>query len=367
MAEVGKARIHPSARSILRRYERIEVRTETLERLVNFLDGTPDPLENGDRELVIGRQEWESYDTRRRRRAVGFVRRRFLIGRHAMRPPIYYSRTARNDLFDKPHLDALGRPKIVFRYKEIPMAALAGKSILPVTPLLALAPRLKSTPIEDLTVILNSRLFHFFWQHCVSRRSGQPPPSPIERLTRFKVPMLTKRIGGPFRAVRDQILALAAENSERFAAMDRVEEIAKAGGVPLLPLGRTEGIIREINVPKPLGELADVKRRGPVVIFRRGSTIVTTTEEAATYLELWLQERFDRLRGMAREELEDYIRMPISTAHVVVILQRRARIQAEIERVQSKIDELQHQAEDRLYDMYGLNDSERGYLRSAIA
>ncbi|HUP01040.1 MAG TPA: hypothetical protein VM737_05910 [Gemmatimonadota bacterium] len=367
MAEVGKARTHPSVRSILRRYDRIALRTEPLDRLVDFLTGTPDPLEWGDRDLVIGRQEWESWDTRRRHRAVGFLRRRFLVARHALRPPIYYSRTARNDLFDRAHSQAIGELKVVFRHKDVPMAALAPKYLLPVAPLLGLSPRLKFTPIEDLAVILNSRLFHFFWQHCFSRRPGHTPPSPLERLARFKVPMLTKRIGGPFRATRDSILKLAAENSDRLSAMDQVEEIAEAGGVPLMPLGQTEGIIREINVPKPLGELTDVKRRGPVVIFRRGSTIVTTTEEAATYLELWLQERFDWLRGLDREDLEEHIRMPLSTAHVVVVLQRRARIQAEIDRVQSRIDELQLQAEDQLYDLYGLNDAERGYLRSSIA
>ncbi len=360
MAELGK--------SIARRYERVALRTERLDRLVEFLAGTPDPLENGDRGLLIGRQEWEAYDTRRRNRAVGFLRRRFLLTRHALRLPIYYSRTPRNDLFDRAHARAVSKAKILFRHKDFPMAALAPKGLLPVAPLLGMAPRLKSTPIEDLAIILNSRLFHFFWQHYFPRKGADHPVAPpVERLVRFKVPMLTKRAGGPFRAVRDQILKLAAENAERLVDVDQVEEIAKAGKVPLLPLARTEGIIREINVTKPLGEMPDVKRRGPVVIFRRGSTIVTTTEEAATYLDLWLQERFDQLRGMAREELENHIRMPLSTAHVVVVLQRRARIQAEIDRTQSRINELQLEAESRLYDLYALNDAERAHLRSAFA
>ena len=40
--------------------------------------------------------------------------------------------------------------------------------------------------------------------------------------------------------------------------------------MPLVPLAWTEGIIREINVPRALAEVADVMRRGPVVIRPRG-------------------------------------------------------------------------------------------------
>ena len=160
---------------------------------------------------------------------------------------------------------------------------------------------------------------------------------------------------------------LPVEQRERLAAMDEVHRIAQEAKVPLVPLARTEGIIREINVPRALAEVADVKRRGPVVIFRRGSTIVTTTEEAATYLELWLKERFNELHGMTKEELEMFIQLPVTTAHVVVVLQHRARIEAEIERAQGKIEELQAQAESHLYDLYEMTDAEREFLRAAVA
>jgi hypothetical protein len=149
--------------------------------------------------------------------------------------------------------------------------------------------------------------------------------------------------------------------------MDQVQKIAKAAGVPIAPLRETQGIIREINVPRPLGDVGEVKRRGPVVIFRRGSTIVTTTEEAATYLELWLQERFDQLRGMSKEQLEVFIKLPLSTAHVVVVLQHRARIDAQLEKAQARVDELQREAENRLYDLYHLGEPEREYLRAHYA
>ena len=362
---VEKTRRKVSARTLARRYEGIDMRTERLDRLCDLLPGVPDPLEAASREELVARSEWASLDTRRRNRAVGFVRRSYLLARHMVRPPATYLRGVKDEPFDKSHLKAIKLPKVPFRYKDVPMAALAPKGVLTVAPLLSLVPRLVSTPTEDLPVILNSRLFHFYWQHYYPKRSGAPAVPAEERLAAFEVPMLTSKTGRVFRETRDRLLELAHQNSDRLAAMDEVHRIAQEARVPLVPIARTEGIIREINVPRPLSEVADVKRRGPVVIFRRGSTIVTTTEEAATYLELWLKQRFNELRGMSKEELEMFIKLPVTTAHVVVVLQHRARIEAEIERAQTKIEELQFQAESHLYDLYAMSDAEREYLRAA--
>jgi hypothetical protein len=360
MAET-KTAAKPAEKAILNRYRRITLRKERLEHLVDVLPGTPDPLETGDRDLLAARAQWEALDTRRRNRAVGFVRRGFLSGRHLVRPPRYFSRTPNNTLFDKAHMRAISLPKLVVRVRELPVVALAPRNILPVTPLDALVPRLKKTPIEDLAVILNSRLFQLIYQREQPKHGQTMIPA---RGGMFLVPMITKKIGEPFREVRDELLEVAAQNSQRLLAMDQVGKIAKSAGVPLSPLRETEGIIREINVPRPLGDVAEVKRRGPVVIFRRGSTIVTTTEEAATYLEFWLQERFDQVKGMSKEELEQFILMPRSTAHVVVVLQHRARIESQLEKGQARAEELQREAEERLYDLYRFGEAEREYLRA---
>lgn len=360
----AKPRQSKLARTIAKRYEKPGLRVDTLAHLVDILPGVPDPLDNPVRDIVVGRREWESWDTRRRNRAVGFLPRDFLVGRHMLRPPIVFAPSPRTPLVEEGQAGSVGTPKIVFRYRDIPMAALAGKNEVPVRPLLGLVPRLKSTPTEDLAVILNSRLFHFYWHRYFPRKAAQPVTPAADRLAGFRVPILTKKAGGAFRKVRDEILRLARENADRLNAVEQVDTIAGEAGVKLVPLAQTEGIIREINVPRPLGDVADVRRRGPVVIFRRGSTIVTTTEEAATYLELWLQQRFDRLRGMGREDLDGYIRMPLSTAQVVVILQHRARLDAEISEAQSRIEGLQREAEDHLYEAYGFGEVEREHLRS---
>ena len=209
MAE--KTRKKVSARTLANRYERIGQRTERLDRLCEIVPGAPDPLEAKSREELISRSEWAALDTRRRNRAVGFLRRSNLLGRFMLRPPATYLPSPRDEPFGKNHLKALKLPKVPFRYKDIPMSALAPKGTLPVAPLLALVPRLVSTPTEDLPVILNSRLFHFYWQHYFPRKSGATPAPPEERLARFKVPMLTRKTGGPFREARDRLLALARE------------------------------------------------------------------------------------------------------------------------------------------------------------
>jgi hypothetical protein len=365
MADV-KFRNSKMVKSIARRYEKPALRVDGLQHLVDIVPGVPDPLDSPGRDVLLGRREWESYDTRRRNRAVGFVPRDYLVGRHMLRPPIVFAPSPRTAFVEDEHEEALGTPKVVFRYRDVPMAALVGKNDIPIKPLLGLVPRLKTTPTEDLPVVLNSRLFHFYWVRYFPRRAGQPATPAADRLAGFRVPILTQKAGVEFRKARDEILALARGNSDRLNAMDQVDRIADETGVKLVPLAQTEGIIRELNVPRPLGDVADVRRRGPVVIFRRGSTIVTTTEEAATYLEFWLQQRFDQLKGMGREDLENYIRMPISTAHVVVILQRRARLESEIAAVQTRIDALQREAEDHLYAAYGFEEAERDHLRAAV-
>jgi len=364
MPESKAAPVKSPEKSILYRYRHFDLRTERLDKLVTFLPGLPDTNEILDRELIVARDTWESMDTRRRNQAVGFIRRSFLVGRHLVRPPRTFTRSIKDAMFDKVHERVYKTTKLVFRVKDIPMAAMAPRNTLPMTPLTALVRRLKTTPIEDLAVILNSRLFHFHWQR---EQPKTGPGTVAERAGSFLVPIITKKAGGAFHEVRDELLRLAAENGERLLAMDQVHKIAVAAGVPLAPLRETEGIIREINVPRPLGDVGEVKRRGPVVIFRRGSTIVTTTEEAATYLELWLQDRFDQLRGMSKEQLDEFIKMPRSTAHVVVVLQHRARIDTQLEKAQVRVDELQREAENRLYDLYRLGDAEREYLRAHYA
>ncbi|MGH7563961.1 MAG: hypothetical protein ACREK5_06020, partial [Gemmatimonadota bacterium] len=148
------------AKSIARRYEKPAMRVDALSHLVDILPGIADPLDNPVHDVLVGRQEWESYDTRRRNRAVGFLPRDYLSGRHMLRPPIVFAPSPRTTFVEGDHATAIGSAKVVFRYRDVPMAALAGKSEVPVQPLLGLVPRLKATPTEDLAVILNSRLFH---------------------------------------------------------------------------------------------------------------------------------------------------------------------------------------------------------------
>ena len=78
-------------KSIARRYERPSLRVDRLQHLVDIVVGVTDPLDNSGRDVLLGRREWESYDTRRRNRAVGFLPRDYLVGRHMLRPPIVFT------------------------------------------------------------------------------------------------------------------------------------------------------------------------------------------------------------------------------------------------------------------------------------
>ncbi|HEU4464089.1 MAG TPA: hypothetical protein VFS53_03505, partial [Gemmatimonadota bacterium] len=91
------------------------MRTERVDRLCDILPGTPDPLEAASREELISRSEWAALDTRRRNRAVGFIRRSYLLGRHMLRPPTTYLRGVKDEPFDKRHLKAIKVHKVPFR------------------------------------------------------------------------------------------------------------------------------------------------------------------------------------------------------------------------------------------------------------
>jgi len=355
-------------KSILGKIGGLDRRTERLDRLVDLLPGAPDPLQAGPREALVSRETWEGLGDRERERSIGFLTRAASMERHRVDPPlIYHIGEEEPDFLDRAHRKATNTPLLAFRYKDHPRAALVPEGWLPVAPLVSLVPRLKTTPTEDLPVILGSRLFHFAWLDEHGEEGNSKSTNWIPRLEAMQIPMLTKRVGGPFREVRDEILRLVAENAERLARMDRIQTIAEKGGVPLVPLHRTEGIIREINVPHPLTGVAEVRRRGPVVIFRKGSTIVTTTEEAATYLDLWLHERFDTLRGWTRDQIEENVVMPATTAQVVMVLQLQARIEAEVDETYDRIEELQAEAEEHLYDIYDLDEEEREHLRQRVS
>lgn len=354
--------------SILRKIDGLGLRTERLDRLVDFLPGAPDPLQAGRREALVSRETWEGLGDRERKRSIGFLTRAASMERHKVHPPlIYHVGEEAPGFLDRGYLRAANGPLVAFRYKDHPRAALVPEGWVPVGPLVSLVPRLKTTPTEDLPIILGSRLFHFAWLDEHGEEGNNRSANWIPRLESMEIPMLTKRVGEPFREVRDEILRLVAENAERLARMDRIQAIAEEGGVPLVPLHRTEGIIREINVPHPLTGVAEVRRRGPVVIFRKGSTIVTTTEEAATYLDLWLHERFDTLRGWTRDQIEENVVMPATTAQVVRTLQLQARIESEVDDTYDRIEELQAEAEEHLHDLYDLDEEEREHLRQRVS
>ena len=232
-------------KSIARRYERPSLRVDRLQHLVDIVVGVTDPLDNSGRDVLLGRREWESYDTRRRNRAVGFLPRDYLAGRHMLRPPIVFAPSPRTAFVEDGQGDMIGAPKVVFRYRDVPMAALAAKNEVPIKPLLGLVPRLKATPTEDLAIILNSRLFHFYWQRYFPRRAGQPATPAADRLAGLLgVPGGVERTGrglGREAERRDSVLGLTVVRIDFHAVTaachdrsrnDRVELVLVERGDP---------------------------------------------------------------------------------------------------------------------------------------
>jgi len=331
--------------------------TVRMDALLLMQPGVGELFDKDFRSQLLSRGQIASFSPQKRTHIWGIVRRDAIFHRYCYAVPRYYLPSSADHQLLNPFAKTIHHPKIFIRARENVRAALSEERIIPGGTLVAAFAKRKTPPLSYVLAFLNSPIINFFLDAFFDK--GDPPD---QRLLQYKVPLLKKLetnevlrrvedIQGKARRVRD--LSQQAEN---------VQEIAKQAGVELVPLDETEGILREINVPKTLGEVVDIKRRGPVVIFRRGSTIVTTTEESATFLELWLAERFHEIKNMSKAELGHYVKMPRLTANVVRVLQYRARIEEQILKLTAEIDALQDEINGQIYELYSLTPREREFL-----
>jgi hypothetical protein len=328
-----------------------------MEALLRFQPGLGELFDKDFRSQLLSRRQVDKFSSQKRTHIWGIVRRGAIFHRYCYAAPRYYLPSSADQRLLALFARTIGKPKLFIRVRENVRAALSEERIIPGGNLLGGFPKRKTPPLPYTIAFLNSPIINFFLD--VFFEKAEPVP---QRLGQYKVPLLKKPEADEIQERVEEIVVRARRARDLSRETEKVEEIAKRAGVELVPLERTEGILREINVPKSLGDVVEVKRRGPVVIFRRGSTIVTTTEESAIYLELWLAERFHEIKNLSKAQLGQYIKMPALTAHVVRVLQHRARIEEQILKLTAEIDTFQDEINSRLYDIYLLTAREREFL-----
>ncbi|MFN2432278.1 MAG: hypothetical protein ABR599_05575 [Gemmatimonadota bacterium] len=309
------------------------------------------------RTQLLSRRQVEKLSPQKRTHVWGIVRRGAIFHRYCYAPPRYYLPHAADHGLLDPFAKTIHQPKLFLRLRENVRAALSEERIVPGGNLLGGIPRRKTPPLTYTLGYLNSPIVNFFLDAFFEK--GAPA---AERLAQFKLPILKKVEADHITQRVEEIQLRARKVRDLAREMENVDKLAREAQVQGVPLEETEGILREINVPKSLGEIVEIKRRGPVVIFRRGSTIVTTTEESATYLELWLADRFHEIKHLNKSELGRFIQMPALTAYVVRVLQHRARVEEKILKLTGEIDTLQDDINSRIYDVYLLSAREREFL-----
>lgn len=341
-------------RKKLRAYRKPTLR---LDDLLRFQPGLGELFDKDFRSQLLSRRQVDRLSSQKRTHIWGIVRRGAIFHRYCYAAPRYYLPSSADQRLLKPFARTIHQPKLFIRVRENVRAALSEERIIPGGTLLAAFPKRKTPTLSYALAFLNSPIINFFLDAFFEK--GEPVPV---RLAQFKLPLLKKPEADEILAPVGEIMRRARRARELSREMENVEEIAKRAGVERVPLVATEGILREINVPKSLGEVVEVKRRGPVVIFRRGSTIVTTTEESAIYLELWLVDRFHEIKHLNKAQLGHYVKMPALTADVVRVLQHRARLEEQILKLTSEIDSMQDEINSRIYDVYLLSGREREFL-----
>lgn len=343
--------------AVRRKLQAYRRQTLRIDDWLRFQPGLGDLFDRDIRSQLLSRTEVEQFSPQKRTHVWGILRRGAIFHRYCYAPPRYYVASSADRRLLDPFARTIHLPKLFIRVRENVRAALSDERIIPGGTLLAGFPRRKTPPLPYALAFLNSPVVNFFLD--VFFEKGE---SPVSRLEEFKVPLLTKAEADEILGRLDEILVRARRVREIARHAESVQAIADRAGVEQVPLEDTEGILREINVPKTLGDAVEIKRRGPVVIFRRGSTIVTTTEESAIYLELWLAERFHEIKNLNKAQLGGHIKMPPLTAQVVRVLQHRARLEEQILRLTSEIDALQDEINSRIYDLYLLSAREREFL-----
>jgi hypothetical protein len=328
-----------------------------MDALLRFQPGLGELFDKEFRSQLLSRRQVEAFSPQKKTHVWGILRRGAIFHRYCYAAPRYYlPSTADPQLLD-PFARTIHDAKLLIRLRDTVRAAMTEERLIPGGSLLAAFPRRKTPPLAYTLGFLNSPILNFFLDAFFEK--GDPP---LARLAAFEVPLLKKPDTDEILGRVEEILRRVRRVRELSRESENVEVIAARAGVESVPLEETEGILREINVPKSLGEVVEIKRRGTVVIFRRGSTIVTTTEESATYLELWLAERFHEIKNLNKAQLGRFIRMPALTAHVVRVLQHRARVEEQILKLTAEIDGYQDEIDARIHDLLGLTTREREFL-----
>jgi hypothetical protein len=343
-----------AVRRKMQAYRRPTVR---LDALLRIRPGLGELFDKDFRSQLLSRRQVEAFTPQKRTHVWGILRRGAIFHRYCYSAPRYFLPSGADKGLLDPFAATIHQPKLLLRLRENVRGALSEERIVPGGLLFAAFPKRKTPPLGYTLAFLNSPAVNFFLDAFFEK--GEPV---ADRLVQFKLPLLnradTDAVSGRVEEIQSRVRRVRDLSREA----EDVQRLADEAGVETVPLDETEGILREINVPRSLGEVVEVKRRGPVVIFRRGSTIVTTTEEAATYLELWLADRFHEIKHLNKQQLGRHIRMPRLTAHVVRVLQQRARIEERILKLTSEIDGFQDEINQRVYDLYGLTTREREFL-----
>jgi hypothetical protein len=343
--------------AIRRKVQAYRRQTVRMEALLRFQPGLGELFDKDFRSQLLSRRQLAHFSPQKKTHVWGVLRRGAIFHRYAYAPPRYYLPGSADPRLLGPFAKTIHRPKIFIRVRENVRAALSTERLIPGGSLLVALPRRQTPPLAYPLAFLNSPLMNFFLDALTDKADFVP-----NRLGKFKIPLFKKPEMDTVLKRVTEILARSARARQLSLESENVEQIAKKAAVQLVPLDSTEGILREINVPKSLGEIVEIKRRGPVVIFRRGSTIVTTTEESAIYLELWLAQRFHDIKHLNKAQLGQHIKMPALTAHVVRVLQHRAKIEDQILKLTGEIDTLQDEINSLIYDTYGLTAREREFL-----
>lgn len=213
-----------------------------------------------------------------------------------------------------------------------------------------LLPTVKEYSLKYLLALLNSKLVKNIY-----RKKWVGWQIVIPALKELPIKPASVNIQQEFALLVDQILEINRTLPQYEAKVNDIRKLLEDFDFPFGDLADIPGIRTELRdrIGKPR-----IKREGFKVFLDSKSYIECKSEYIASYIEVYLQSLGDTLRGKTNSEVVNLVQIPQSSAQLKKVLQKRAELFNEIEKLKHRRDEIDEKIDERVNKLYGLTEQE---------
>jgi hypothetical protein len=163
----------------------------------------------------------------------------------------------------------------------------------------------------------------------------------------------------------DEMLSINEELPRLKAMVGDFRSLVSSLELALIPLASSSAVVA-VKLPPVLGK-PRLSLEGNKVCLARNAFIDMADEKYARYLYLYLSSIKDKLRGKSESEILQSASLPTSASEVDKALVQKAKLEAEIQKLEQHRAEVDGEIDRKVYQLYGLIDEEIAIVRSQAA